>query len=245
MTQSEIENALRPLIGLKLSIARRAADLCNFQLGDIRTAAPGIRPGPRGTVGEYALHIQCPWRIDGPGGIVTGRPDLWMLPSGEYPPDGWEPQYGNNRQDERIARRCLIDDKGENTGRQDPETQASGRTNRQQLHGATQSGLQDFFALRAEGDANAQLPEALADRVSGHAENAGNREHRAHDAQHAQRHCRHMRRKQCEGQSIGPRLQGEGQAGIEAPQFAPDVCCQFLRIAIGAHDQIGQMGRPL
>ena len=97
MTQTEIESSLRPLIGLKLSIARCAADLRNFQFGDIRPADPG-------TVGEYALHIQCPWRIDGPAGIVTGRTDLWKLPSGEYPPDDWEPRHGNNLQDERIGR---------------------------------------------------------------------------------------------------------------------------------------------
>ena len=110
MTQTEIESAIRPLIGLKLSIARRAADLRNFQFGDIRPAPPGIRPGPRGTVGEYALHIQCPWRIDGPEGIVTGRTDLYKLPSGDYPPDDWEPKHGNNRQDDRIGRLLGVED---------------------------------------------------------------------------------------------------------------------------------------
>jgi len=34
---------------------------------------------------------------------VTGRTDLWRLPSGEYPPDDWNYDDGN-LQDERVAR---------------------------------------------------------------------------------------------------------------------------------------------
>ena len=62
---------LRLLVGLKLSVARRAADLRNFQFGPMRAVEGG-------TLGEWALHVQCPWRIEGPdGNIVTGRSDLW------------------------------------------------------------------------------------------------------------------------------------------------------------------------
>jgi hypothetical protein len=56
-----------------------------------------------GTVGEYALHIQCPWRIDGPSGIVTGRSDLWEATSGAVMPDEWEPGFDDNVQDVALA----------------------------------------------------------------------------------------------------------------------------------------------
>jgi len=94
---SQIRKRLRPLIGLKLSIARRAADLRNFHFGEVRTV-------DRGTVGEYALHIQCPWRMEGQRGIITGRSDLWepdtKAMSSQRP--GWTYEDGN-LQDERLG----------------------------------------------------------------------------------------------------------------------------------------------
>ncbi len=56
--------ALEPLVGLPLSIARSAADMRVFHFGKVRPAANG-----KGTVGEYALHIQCPWRLVGKEGL--------------------------------------------------------------------------------------------------------------------------------------------------------------------------------
>jgi len=95
----ETQNHLTPLVGLKLSVARRAADLRNFQFGQIRKVEP------RGTVGEYGLHIQCPWRIEGPDGIVTGRSDLWdpSDPDAKVDWDSWDYDKDANLQDTRIA----------------------------------------------------------------------------------------------------------------------------------------------
>src|SRR5262252_4212631 len=62
--------ALSQLVGLPLTAARRAADMRVFQFGT-------LRPVNRGSVGDFALHVQCSWRIEGPDGIVTGRLDLW------------------------------------------------------------------------------------------------------------------------------------------------------------------------
>jgi hypothetical protein len=96
---TQILEHLKPLVGLKLSIARRAADLRNFQFGQIRNVEP------RGTVGEYGLHIQCPWRIEGPDGIVTGRSDLWNPadPDAKVDWDSWDYDKDANLQDTRIA----------------------------------------------------------------------------------------------------------------------------------------------
>src|SRR5262245_34261091 len=107
-TAAEIESRLSPLIGKRLSIARRAADMRVLHFGDVRAV-------DEGTVGEFALHIQCPWRIDGPEGIVTGRTDLWTLPSRDYPPDDWSYDEGN-LQDERVTRLLLSQDPIAETG---------------------------------------------------------------------------------------------------------------------------------
>lgn len=92
----EVVRHLEPLVGLRLSVARRAADLRNFQFGQMREVEGG-------TVGDYALHIQCPWRIEGPGGILTGRSDLWepAVPWETIDPETWKYEDGN-LQDLRI-----------------------------------------------------------------------------------------------------------------------------------------------
>jgi hypothetical protein len=56
--------------------------------------------------GDFALHIQCTWRIVGPAGIVVGRRDLYY-PAGEDPyADLEEFDFEGpipNRRDVRIA----------------------------------------------------------------------------------------------------------------------------------------------
>jgi hypothetical protein len=61
----EITAHLQPLVGLELSIARRAADMRVFHFGRIRKVE-------KGTVGDYALHIQCPWRLEDETGGQNG-----------------------------------------------------------------------------------------------------------------------------------------------------------------------------
>jgi hypothetical protein len=96
MKATEIQAALKVLRGFKLSIARRAGNMANFQFGDIVEVEGG-------TLGEYALHVQCPWRIDGPEGVITGRYDLWRGTSGAIMPDDWEPGISDNLQDRRLG----------------------------------------------------------------------------------------------------------------------------------------------
>ena len=61
---------LQSLIGLKLSASYRAADMRMFHFGTMRVVG-------NGAVGEYALHVQCPWRLDSPSKVITGRHDLF------------------------------------------------------------------------------------------------------------------------------------------------------------------------
>jgi hypothetical protein len=86
------------LIGLRLSIVRRAADMLVVHFGDIRPHSSG-----EGTVGDHALHVQCPWRFDGPAGIVTGCDDLREYAGPGERPDNWSYEDGLSLQDERLS----------------------------------------------------------------------------------------------------------------------------------------------
>ena len=57
-TETQVMTKLSSLVGLRLSIARDAGNMKNFQFGQIRP-----HPSGKGTVGDFALHVQCPWRF--------------------------------------------------------------------------------------------------------------------------------------------------------------------------------------
>src|SRR5580704_4621382 len=69
-TSQKIITALSQLVGLPMTASNRAADMRMFHFGT-------LRPGARGSIGDFSLHVQCPWRIEGLEGILTGRLDLW------------------------------------------------------------------------------------------------------------------------------------------------------------------------
>jgi hypothetical protein len=93
--KEQIQCALKVLIGLPLSIARRAADMRNFHFGSIRIIE-------KGSAGDYALHIQCPWRIEGPNGIVTGGDDLWEPANEQDYDENWDYDKTENLQDSKL-----------------------------------------------------------------------------------------------------------------------------------------------
>lgn len=78
-----IRTALRPLIGLKLSVARNAGNMKVLHFGDLRRTDKGL-------IGKYALHIQCPWRIERDGRIVTGWADYYIR-ADNNDDEEWEP----------------------------------------------------------------------------------------------------------------------------------------------------------
>ena len=67
----QVQKHLDLLKGLRLSESYRAADMRIFHFGV-------MRPVNSGVVGEYALHVQCPWRIESAEAIITGRHDLFQ-----------------------------------------------------------------------------------------------------------------------------------------------------------------------
>jgi hypothetical protein len=111
---ARIERELAVLVGLPLCNSHRAADLLVVHFGALThgVSERGPRKGQPTKYGEYALHVQCTWRIAGPDGIVTGRPDRFYPHSDLLrwredwhwfdDPDWDSSQLNANRWDERI-----------------------------------------------------------------------------------------------------------------------------------------------
>ncbi|WP_224771222.1 hypothetical protein [Metabacillus idriensis] len=96
-----IEVELGKIMGLKLQYAGRSSDLFWLGFGEIVQI---IRRGRAEETAEYALHIQCSWRITLDNKIVLASGDFYS-PNSEWDDLNedfdWDIQ-GNNRFDERI-----------------------------------------------------------------------------------------------------------------------------------------------
>ena len=96
-----IISELGKLVGLKLQDTGRASNLFWLGFGDIIQI---VRRGKNQESAEYALHIQCSWRITLNNKIVIASRDFYS-PSSEWDGDiedfDWD-IHGNNRFDERI-----------------------------------------------------------------------------------------------------------------------------------------------
>lgn len=75
MIRRELDLRISVLIGKTLWDCQRAADLAMFSFGP-RIATTNFRGEPK-TVGEYALHVQCPWSLSTGEKIVVGSQDLY------------------------------------------------------------------------------------------------------------------------------------------------------------------------
>jgi|HubBroStandDraft_6_1064221.scaffolds.fasta_scaffold770410_1 hypothetical protein len=92
---------LQKLIGMKLSRMALAADMRTLQFGNTEARKRG------GVVGEYALHVQCPWRLESDTGIITGSGDLYVPDEkSEQPGEPFDWENGGSLQ-ERILRELL------------------------------------------------------------------------------------------------------------------------------------------
>lgn len=99
----QVQKALEVLIGKSLWSSGRAADLEWFQFGE-RKIVKGTH-GDTKEVGEYALHVQCAWRIRRSDQVIVASRDLYY-PSidadGPVQDFDWE-VLGANRRDRLIA----------------------------------------------------------------------------------------------------------------------------------------------
>lgn len=101
----DINAALDVLVGKPLWSSGRAADLQWFSFGD-RKATTNARGEPL-EVGEYALHVQCSWRIRRGDKVIVARPDLYHSAqaesAGNMDFDDEAAGMGGNRRDARIS----------------------------------------------------------------------------------------------------------------------------------------------
>jgi hypothetical protein len=106
--KQSLQEVIDPLTGKALWACTRAADLACFQFGE-RRAVTDVR-GRKVNVGEYALHVQCAWRITRQDQVLVGNADLYYPPdlTSEEIPTDFEWDRGQNRRDELLRR--LFDD---------------------------------------------------------------------------------------------------------------------------------------
>jgi hypothetical protein len=67
----EINKYLADLVGLQLTRKTRAANMQCFQFGVLTVI------NDKKSIGEFGLHIQCPWRITNKNEIIVGNNDLY------------------------------------------------------------------------------------------------------------------------------------------------------------------------
>ena len=99
----QVQKALQVLIGKPLWSSGRAADLEWFQFGQRKTVK-GVR-GDTKEVGEYAIHVQCAWRMRHSDQVVVASRDLYYPATetdGPVQDFDWDVQ-GANRRDRLIA----------------------------------------------------------------------------------------------------------------------------------------------
>lgn len=110
--KKEIESQLSVLLGIPLESAGRAANLMWFCFG--REISIRDRNGNERAVNEYALHVQCSWRLTRKTKIFVASNDIYVPSSqweGSEDDFDWDVQ-GMNLCDERMqefnARRQLL-----------------------------------------------------------------------------------------------------------------------------------------
>ncbi|MDQ0227913.1 hypothetical protein [Metabacillus niabensis] len=99
--REEIISEVGKIVGSKLQYAGRASNLLWLGFGDIVQI---IRRGRTEEAAEYALHIQCSWRITLGSKIVVASRDFYSPHSQwdeDYEDFDWD-IHGNNRFDERM-----------------------------------------------------------------------------------------------------------------------------------------------
>jgi hypothetical protein len=67
---TDFQVALQVLVGLELSRQTRAGSMQCFQFGEL------IIIDEKKTIGDYGLHLQCPWRIINENEIIIGSEDV-------------------------------------------------------------------------------------------------------------------------------------------------------------------------
>jgi hypothetical protein len=95
--REQIEERLSVLVGIPLRYMGRAATMLWVGFGDYVVVSD--LNGEKREVAEYALHLQCPWRLIEPRGIITGATDLFHAseePYRELEDGEWDKKVGDH-----------------------------------------------------------------------------------------------------------------------------------------------------
>ena len=99
--KQEIKDSLAVLIGQPFVRAYRALDLDMFFFGKRHTIITN-KGNPR-ELGEFALHVQCAWRVIGSKGImVASRDRYYPADDSEASPDDFDWNQSGNRCDKLM-----------------------------------------------------------------------------------------------------------------------------------------------
>lgn len=103
--KNRVLQSLQVLIGLRLTIARHAGNVRLFHFGELSNSPDSC--------GQYALHLECPWRIEQNDRILTGLYD-WYIPAtpDAVVDDSWDPADGGSLQ-EAVLRNLMRDLSGQ------------------------------------------------------------------------------------------------------------------------------------
>jgi len=80
------------LKGLKLQYIGNVLDMLTLGFGPLKRRISKVGPykGQQQTVAKFRLHIQCPWRLDGPKTTITGRYDYFIYSGPGKEPKKWK-----------------------------------------------------------------------------------------------------------------------------------------------------------
>jgi hypothetical protein len=95
----ESSDALAVPVGEPFWYIGRAVDLVWLGFGPLGRKRKPL--GGSDVLGRFALHLQCPWRISGPRGIVVGGHDIYS-PASTARLRGWKWEKGPTLFDERV-----------------------------------------------------------------------------------------------------------------------------------------------
>lgn len=100
--QKRIETALSVLVGMPIWDGSRALNMEMFDIGERLEIVNRRKETVQ--VGTYRLHIQAPWRILGPRGVVVGSVDAHYPPSDREDDQAFDPNDDRSLCEERLRR---------------------------------------------------------------------------------------------------------------------------------------------
>lgn len=92
--KTDIDKATACLVGLNVCHLAYAGNVRGIHFGRARELGGRL-------VGEYALHLQCPWRLEANGRIATGFQDYYT-PATNNHEEGWEPKGARGSLQEEV-----------------------------------------------------------------------------------------------------------------------------------------------